>query len=75
MKTVEEIKAAIEAGVPGAAVEIISNPSVSGQHSLRIEPRRAVEIATFLRDDAELALDFCRTPRAWTGRTRKSPKR
>jgi NADH-quinone oxidoreductase subunit C len=58
LKSVEEIKAAIEAAVPGAGVEIVSNPSVSGQHSLLLEPSRAVEVATFLRDDAELALDF-----------------
>ena len=58
MKTVEEIKAAIEASVPGAGVEIVSNPSVSGQHSLRVVPRCAVEVARFLRDNAELALDY-----------------
>ena len=58
MKTVEEIKAAIEAAVPGAGVEILRNPSVSGQHSLRIDPSHATETATFLRDDAELSLDF-----------------
>jgi hypothetical protein len=38
LKTVEEIKAAIEAAVPGAGVEIVPNPSVSGQHSLRLAP-------------------------------------
>ena len=54
----EEIKAAIEAAVPGAGVEIVSNPSPSAQHSLRIAPASAVAIATFLRDDAGLALDF-----------------
>ena len=58
MKTVEEIKASIEAAVPGAGVEIVHNPSVSGQHSLLLAPAHAVEVATFLRDDAELALDF-----------------
>ncbi|MGA2535505.1 MAG: NADH-quinone oxidoreductase subunit C [Terracidiphilus sp.] len=58
MKTVEEIKAAIGAAVPGAMVEIVPNPSVSGQHSLRLYPEHAVEVATFLRDDADLALDF-----------------
>src|SRR5580692_3736356 len=58
LKTVEEIKAAIEAAAPGAGVEIVPNPSVSGQHSLRIAAGHAVEVATFLRDDAELALDF-----------------
>jgi NADH-quinone oxidoreductase subunit C len=58
MKTVEEIKAAIEAAVPGAGVEIVSNPSVSGQHSLRLAPSHLLAVAKFLRDDAELALDF-----------------
>jgi NADH-quinone oxidoreductase subunit C len=58
MKTVEEIKAAIEEALPGAGVEIVLNPSPSGQHSLRLAPEHAVEVARFLRDDAELALDF-----------------
>jgi NADH-quinone oxidoreductase subunit C len=58
LKTVEEIKAAIEAAVSGAVVEIVPNPSVSGQHSLRLDPGHAFEVATFLRDDAELSLDF-----------------
>jgi NADH-quinone oxidoreductase subunit C len=51
LKTVEEIKAAIEAGVPGAGVEIVANPSVSGQHSLRLSPSHAVAVAKFLRDE------------------------
>jgi NADH-quinone oxidoreductase subunit C len=58
LKTVEEIKAAIEAAVPGAGVKVCMNPSPSAQHSLLIDPKHAVEVATFLRDDAELALDF-----------------
>jgi NADH-quinone oxidoreductase subunit C len=58
LKTVEEIKAAIEAAVPGAGVEIVQNPGPSAQHSLRMTPAHAVEVAKFLRDDAELALDF-----------------
>ena len=58
MKTVEEIKTAIEAAVPGAGVEFVSNPSPSAQHSLRIAPEFAVVVATFLRDDPELAFDF-----------------
>jgi NADH-quinone oxidoreductase subunit C len=58
LKTVEEIKAAIEAAVPGAGVEFVSNPSASAQHSLRIAPQSAVAVAKFLRDDADLAFDF-----------------
>ena len=58
MKTVEEIKAAIEAAVPGAGVQIIPNPSPSAQHSMLLNPRHALAVAKFLRDDPELALDF-----------------
>lgn len=58
MKTVEEIKAAIEKAVASAAVEIVTNPGPSAQHSLRIGKEHAVAVATFLRDDADLALDF-----------------
>jgi NADH-quinone oxidoreductase subunit C len=58
MKTIEEIKAAIEAAAPGAGVEIVLNPGPITQHSLRLSPESAVKVATFLRDDAELALDF-----------------
>ena len=58
MKTVEEIKAAIEAAVPNAGVEIVANPSVSGQRSLRLRPSHALAVARLLRDDEELKLDF-----------------
>jgi len=58
LKTIEEIKSAIEAAVPGAGVEIVSDPGPAAQHSLRLAPQQAVAVATFLRDDAELAFDF-----------------
>jgi NADH-quinone oxidoreductase subunit C len=50
LKTLEEIKTEIEAAVPGVGVEIVPNPSVSGQHSLRLTPGHAFETAKFLRD-------------------------
>ena len=40
----------------GAGVEIASNPSPSGQHSLRLAPSHAVAVAKFLRD--ELFFDY-----------------
>ena len=58
MKTIEEIKAAIDAAIPSAGVEVVPNPSPSAQHSLRISHAHAVEVATFLRDSDELAFDF-----------------
>lgn len=58
LKTVEEIKAAIEAAVPGAGVSVVPNPSPAAQHSLLIAHQHAVEVATFLRDNPELAFDY-----------------
>jgi NADH-quinone oxidoreductase subunit C len=55
----EPIKAQIEANVPGCRLEIIANPSPSAQHSLLIDPARALAIATYLRDAPGLRLDFC----------------
>ena len=58
MKTVEEIKAAIDTAVPGARIHIVDNPGPSGQHSLLLDHEYALDVARFLRDNAELALDF-----------------
>jgi NADH-quinone oxidoreductase subunit C len=58
VKSVEEIKSAIEAAVPGAAVTLIPNPAPTAQHSLLIDPEHAVSVAEFLRDDEDLALDY-----------------
>jgi NADH-quinone oxidoreductase subunit C len=54
---VEEIKSRIEAGVPGVRVEILVNPSISGQHSIVVRAADALAVARFLRD--ELRLDYC----------------
>jgi NADH-quinone oxidoreductase subunit C len=59
MNTVEEIKAAIEAAVPNASVEIVPNPAPSAQHSILLTRETAFAVARFLHDDPELALDFC----------------
>jgi NADH-quinone oxidoreductase subunit C len=57
--TLEEIKSEIEASVSGCQLEIVNNPSPSAQHSLRIDAAHAVAVATYLRDAANLRLDFC----------------
>jgi NADH-quinone oxidoreductase subunit C len=59
MKTAEEILAAIQSALPGARVELVLNPSPSAQHSLLVAPEDAVAVASFLREDPELALDYC----------------
>ena len=59
LPTAEDIKAQIEAGVPGAVVTVIPNGSPSAQHSLLLDNEHARDVALFLRDHAELRLDFC----------------
>jgi NADH-quinone oxidoreductase subunit C len=59
MKTAQEIITAIKAALPEAGVDLVTNPSPSAQHSLLLDPKTAVAVASFLRDDAELALDYC----------------
>lgn len=56
--TVEEIKAEIEAAVPGSHLQVVPNGSPSAQHSLLMDPAHAVAIATYLRDESELRLDY-----------------
>jgi NADH-quinone oxidoreductase subunit C len=58
LKSVEEIKAAIEAAVPRAGVTVAPNPSPAAQHSLRLEPAQALAVCAFLRDSPELAFDY-----------------
>jgi NADH-quinone oxidoreductase subunit C len=55
----EELKAQIEAGVPGAALRVIQNGSPSAQHSLLLDHAHARAVAEFLRDHAEWRLDYC----------------
>ena len=54
----EQLKSKIESAVKGAHVDVVTNDSPCGQHSLLIDREHAVEVATFLRDDAGLKLDF-----------------
>src|SRR6266436_3171524 len=73
MEGLEQIKARVEAGVPGANIEIVQNASPSQQHSLRIDNEHARDVAKFLRDDPVLRLDFCSnvTGVDWLDRTVK----
>src|SRR6184192_1625260 len=59
MEGLEQIKARVEAAVPGAKIEILQNASPSQQHSLKIDNEHAGDVAKFLRDDPALRLDFC----------------
>src|SRR3954453_19100465 len=59
MESLEQIKARIEAAVPGAKIEIVPNGSASQQTSLLTDNDHAVAIARFLCDDPALYFDFC----------------
>jgi NADH-quinone oxidoreductase subunit C len=74
MQSLEQIKTRAEAAIPGAKLEIIPNPSPSGQASLVIDREHARAVAQFLRDDSDLALDFCSnvTGVDWLDRTIKN---
>jgi NADH-quinone oxidoreductase subunit C len=57
--TLEPLKAEIEANVSGCRLEIVANPSPSGQHSLLVDADHAFAVAEFLRDEPHLRFDFC----------------
>ncbi len=59
MQTLEQIKTRIEQAVPGVLASLVPNESVCGQVSLLLDNAHAFEAAKFLRDDEELALDYC----------------
>jgi NADH-quinone oxidoreductase subunit C len=73
MENLEQIKARIEAAVPGASIEIAQNASPSQQHSLKVDNEHARNVAKWLRDDPALRLDFCSnvTGVDWLDRTLK----
>jgi NADH-quinone oxidoreductase subunit C len=55
----ETLKAEIEAHVPECVLEIVTNPSVSAQHSLLIDAEHGMAVAMFLRDAPEHRYDYC----------------
>ena len=59
METLEQLKARVEGAVAGASVAIVANDSPSAQRSLLVDAAPGFAVAKFLRDDAELNLDYC----------------
>src|SRR6266850_6537326 len=59
MESLDQIKARVEAGVPGAKIEIVPNPGPANQPSLLLDHEHAQAVALFLRDDPILKLDHC----------------
>ena len=56
--TLDQIKARVEAAVPGAHLQIVPNASPASQPSLLVDNAHAVAVARFLRDDPGLRLDY-----------------
>jgi len=73
LPNLEELKARLAAAVPGCGVEVVPNPAVPAQASLRVDPPHAAEVARFLRDDPQLRLDMCSNVTAvdWPDRDEK----
>jgi len=73
MKSLAQLKSEIEAAVTGARLEILPNPAVPAQSSLRVDPAQASAVARFLRDTPQLQFDFCSnvTGVDWPERTEK----
>jgi NADH-quinone oxidoreductase subunit C len=59
MEPLEQIKARLENAISGVKLEIIANGSPCAQHSLLVDNDHAAAVAAYLRDDAELRLDYC----------------
>ncbi len=59
METVEQLHARLLARFPGAEISMVTNPGPAAQHSLLLGPAHARSIATFLRDEPALQLDYC----------------
>lgn len=59
MDTPEQLRDRLLARFPGAEVTVVPNPGPAAQSSLQLGAAHAREIATFLRDDPALRLDYC----------------
>src|ERR1039457_5907995 len=59
METPEQIKARLEATLPSAKIEILANECALGERSLLVDANSGLALAKFLRDDAQLKLDYC----------------
>jgi NADH-quinone oxidoreductase subunit C len=57
MMPLERIVQRLQTAVPDAGLEIIANPAVSDQPSLRVDRAHALDVALAMRDDAELRFD------------------
>ncbi len=55
----ENLLALLAEKFPSARLELVADTSPAAQHGILLDPAHAVTVATFLRDDPALRLDFC----------------
>ncbi|MFM7100618.1 MAG: NADH-quinone oxidoreductase subunit C [Verrucomicrobiota bacterium] len=69
-----ELLQRLTAAFPAAALELVPNPAVAAESSVRVDPAHAAEVARWLRDDPDLRLDYCSnvTGVDWPDREEKS---
>lgn len=71
MELLEEVRARLTQALPEAVTEVIPNPAVPAQSTLRVAPAHAVAVARFLREAEGLRFDFCSNASGvdWPART------
>ena len=55
----DQLKALVAGAVPGAQLTVVPNDTSANQPSLLVDSAHAVVVASFLRDDSGLRLDYC----------------
>ena len=59
MEALEQIKLRIESALLLTKLDILPNECPVGERSLVVDASRGLDVAKFLRDDAQLKLDYC----------------
>src|SRR5690348_16784789 len=54
----DQIKPRVEAAVPGARLELVTNGSPCAQHSLLVSKEHALLVGRFLKEDPEFRMDY-----------------
>ena len=61
METLDQIKTRLEVALPSAKLQLLANECPAGDRSLLVDAASGFAVAAFLRDDAQLKLDYCST--------------